>query len=415
MDLTRRNFVLTASSSLALSLTTPTADAAVIDSRMWPAPEYTRLTIESNTPIRYTYFTLNGPSRLVINLQDTQVSKALLKLSKSVSSRDPFVKSVRVAQYSPDVVRIVFDLKQSIRTEVFSLNPVANYKNRLIFDLYPGDPIQGMLAELKKQPTDTSSPKHVKHVTQEKAPQKTKKVVTRSEQPKNKIPVIVIDAGHGGEDSGAVGKYRTYEKHVALSIAKRLQALIKADPYMTCVMTRSSDHFVTLADRVMKAQKVKANLFVSIHADAWRDRSVKGSSVFALAERGATSSAAMWLAKNQNEADLIGGAKLDDFDKKVSNVLVDMTTAWKIDYSLQLGHEILNKISKFNALHKRQVEQAGFLVLKTPGVPSVLVETAFISNPNEERKLQSSSYQQNIALAIYQGIKSQIKRNPSIF
>ena len=415
MELTRRHFVLTAGSSLALSLTSPQVLAnRVIDTRMWPAPEYTRLTLETDAALSYKYFMLTKPSRLVIDLHNMQVNKSLLNLSKAVQARDPFVKSVRVAQYSPDVVRVVLDLKKSVRPEIFALNPIAQYKNRLIFDLYPGDTIGGMLSELKHNDKPSPTTAKVSH-SQPNPPAKPSKPIARSEKPKNKIPMIVIDPGHGGVDSGAVGKYRTYEKHVALSIAKRLQALIKADPYMTCVMTRSSDHFVTLADRVMKAQKMKANLFVSIHADAWKDRSVKGSSVFALAERGATSSAAMWLAKNQNEADLIGGGKLDDFDKKVSNVLVDMTTSWKIDYSLQLGHEILNKIAKFNALHKRQVEQAGFLVLKTPGVPSVLVETAFISNPNEEKKLRSASYQQNIALAIYQGIKSQIKRNPSIF
>ena len=224
----------------------------------------------------------------------------------------------------------------------------------------------------------------------------------------------MIDAGHGGEDPGAVGKRKTYEKHITLAIAKRLERLIDREKGMRAVMTRSSDHFVSLSQRVMIAQKAKAHLFVSIHADAWTKPSAKGASVYALAERGATSSAAMWLAKNQNEADLIGGANFNEFNKKIQNVLVDMTTQWKIDYSLELGHCILQRLGKINTLHRNNVEQAGFLVLKAPGIPSVLVETAFISNPQEEKKLKTSDYQQKVAMAILHGIKSQVASNNSI-
>ena len=224
----------------------------------------------------------------------------------------------------------------------------------------------------------------------------------------------MVDAGHGGEDPGAVGKGKTYEKHITLSIAKRLERLIKREKGMKVVMTRSSDHFVSLSQRVMIAQKAKAHLFVSIHADAWTKPSAKGSSVYALAERGATSSAARWLAKNQNDADLIGGANFKEVDRRLQSVLVDMTTSWKINYSLELGHSVLQYLSRVNTLHRRQVEQAGFLVLKAPGIPSILVETAFISNPQEERKLKTAAYQQKVADAILKGIKAQVKKNDSI-
>ncbi|MBQ5766729.1 MAG: N-acetylmuramoyl-L-alanine amidase, partial [Burkholderiaceae bacterium] len=306
------------------------------------------------------------------------------------------------------------DLKTDVRPEVFSLKPVASYKHRLIFDIYPAnaevDPIAGVLAGLD----DKKDTKPTAQLPKPEAKKEPPKAVARQAQPKKKEIVIVIDAGHGGEDPGAIGKRKTYEKHITLAIAKRLERLIDREKGMRAVMTRSSDHFVSLSQRVMIAQKAKAHLFVSIHADAWTKPSAKGASVYALAERGATSSAAMWLAKNQNEADLIGGANFNEFNKKIQNVLVDMTTQWKIDYSLELGHCILQRLGKINTLHRNNVEQAGFLVLKAPGIPSVLVETAFISNPQEEKKLKTSDYQQKVAMAILHGIKSQVASNNSI-
>ena len=292
------------------------------------------------------------------------------------------------------------------------------------------DPVGDLLAKNRTQspkstsssaqnkPTQSAGQKAVspqKSTPQKSQPTQTKKPAQTKPAPKPKRDIIVVvDAGHGGEDPGAVGKRKTYEKHITLSIAKRLERLIKKEKGMKVVMTRTSDHFVSLSQRVMIAQKAKAHLFVSIHADAWTKPSAKGASVYALAERGATSSAAMWLAKNQNEADLIGGANFKEVDKRLQSVLVDMTTSWKINYSLELGHSVLQYLGKINTLHRRQVEQAGFLVLKTPGVPSILVETAFISNPQEERKLKTAAYQQNVAEAILKGIKAQVKKNDSI-
>ena len=417
MDFSRRQLIATTGGALMLSVVPCTANAAqMVDVRMWPAKEYTRVTLEHDQPIKFRYFVVRSPKpiRLVVDIENLQLTARLQKMISAVSPKDPFVKAIRIGQFSPKVVRLVMDLKTDVRPEVFSLNPVANYKHRLIFDIYPAnadvDPIAGVLAGLD----DKKDTKPTAQLPKPEAKKEPPKAVARQAQPKKKEIVIVIDAGHGGEDPGAVGKRKTYEKHITLAIAKRLERLIDREKGMRAVMTRSSDHFVSLSQRVMIAQKAKAHLFVSIHADAWTKPSAKGASVYALAERGATSSAAMWLAKNQNEADLIGGANFNEFNKKIQNVLVDMTTQWKIDYSLELGHCILQRLGKINTLHRNNVEQAGFLVLKAPGIPSVLVETAFISNPQEEKKLKTSDYQQKVAMAILHGIKSQVASNNSI-
>lgn len=453
MALSRRTLISTTTGTLALSLLPIRSAyaAQMIDVRMWPAKEYTRVTLEHDQPIKFKYFLVRSPMpyRLVVDIEGLTLTAKLQKMISDVSPNDPYIQSVRIGQFSPSVVRLVMDLKNEVRPEVFSLKPVANYKYRLIFDIYPvqsDDPIAGVIAGLnnKKQSGDplgelltqnkapsqvknssqTAAPKSSKPAQQTRAPEAKateKKQTNQTTKPqpktitkKKKDIVIVVDAGHGGEDPGAVGKRKTYEKHITLSIAKRLERLIKREKGMKVVMTRSSDHFVSLSQRVMIAQKAKAHLFVSIHADAWTKPSAKGSSVYALSERGATSSAARWLAKNQNEADLIGGANFKEVDRRLQSVLVDMTTSWKINYSLELGHSVLQYLGRVNTLHRRQVEQAGFLVLKAPGIPSILVETAFISNPQEEKKLKTAAYQQKVADAILKGIKAQVKKNDSI-
>ncbi len=461
MDISRRTLISTTTGTLALTLlpVRPAHAAQMVDVRMWPAEEYTRVTLEHDQPIKFKYFLVRSPMpyRLVVDIEGLTLTAKLQKMISDVSPNDPYIKAVRIGQFSPTVVRLVMDLKSEVRPEVFSLKPVANYKYRLIFDIYPvadedpiagviaglnnktqeGDPLGDLLAKNRQDPTDASKKSATSAVTSQKPQQaakadsskaqsqtQTTKSKTAQEEkkkqtkpvaaPKKRDIVIVVDAGHGGEDPGAVGKRKTYEKHITLSIAKRLERLIKREKGMKVVMTRSSDHFVSLSQRVMIAQKAKAHLFVSIHADAWTKPSAKGASVYALAERGATSSAARWLAKNQNEADLIGGANFKEVDRRLQSVLVDMTTSWKINYSLELGHSVLQYLSKVNTLHRRQVEQAGFLVLKAPGIPSILVETAFISNPQEERKLKTAAYQQKVADAILKGIKAQVKKNDSI-
>ncbi|MCR8920459.1 N-acetylmuramoyl-L-alanine amidase [Parasutterella secunda] len=461
MDISRRTLIGTTTGTLALTLLpVRVAHAAqMVDVRMWPAEEYTRVTLEHDEPIKFKYFLVRSPMpyRLVVDIEGLKLTAKLQKMISDVSPKDPYIQAVRIGQFTPTVVRLVMDLKSEVRPEVFSLKPVANYKYRLIFDIYPvqsEDPIAGVIAglnnknqqkdplgdliaqnrqpakqnentkETKAQPQKPAQTAKNTNVEKNKAQASTSKSKTAAEtkkqtQPKTVAPkkrdiVIVVDAGHGGEDPGAVGKRKTYEKHITLSIAKRLERLIKREKGMKVVMTRSSDHFVSLSQRVMIAQKAKAHLFVSIHADAWTKPSAKGSSVYALAERGATSSAARWLAKNQNDADLIGGANFKEVDRRLQSVLVDMTTSWKINYSLELGHSVLQYLGRINTLHRRQVEQAGFLVLKAPGIPSILVETAFISNPQEERKLKTAAYQQKVADAILKGIKAQVKKNDSI-
>lgn len=461
MDISRRTLISTTTGTLALTLlpVRPAHAAQMVDVRMWPAEEYTRVTLEHDQPIKFKYFLVRSPMpyRLVVDIEGLTLTAKLQKMISDVSPNDPYIKAVRIGQFSPSVVRLVMDLKSEVRPEVFSLKPVANYKYRLIFDIYPvadedpiagviaglnnktqeGDPLGDLLAKNRQDTTDASKKSATSAATSQKPQQaakadsskaksqtQTTKSKTAQEEkkkqtkpvaaPKKRDIVIVVDAGHGGEDPGAVGKRKTYEKHITLSIAKRLERLIKREKGMKVVMTRSSDHFVSLSQRVMIAQKAKAHLFVSIHADAWTKPSAKGASVYALAERGATSSAARWLAKNQNEADLIGGANFKEVDRRLQSVLVDMTTSWKINYSLELGHSVLQYLSKVNTLHRRQVEQAGFLVLKAPGIPSILVETAFISNPQEERKLKTAAYQQKVADAILKGIKAQVKKNDSI-
>lgn len=442
MAVTRRHFIASTSGTLALSITPfqQALAAEMVDVRMWPAKEYTRVTLEHSQPIKFKYFLIRNPKpcRLVVDIEDLRLTAQLQKMISAVSPNDPFIKSVRIAQYSSKVVRLVMDLKTEVRPEVFSLKPVANYKYRLIFDIYPvgaaavaatdpianvisgldntskpGDPLADLIARNEKQnlPSKSQVSSNNKQQPQKQAPSKP---ASTQKGTRKKDIIVVVDAGHGGEDPGAIGKGKTYEKHVVLSIAKRLQQLIAREKGMKCVMTRTSDHFVSLSQRVMIAQRAKAHLFVSIHADAWTKPSVKGTSVYALAERGATSSAAMWLAKNQNDADLIGGANFKEVDRHLQSVLVDMTTSWKINYSLELGHSVLSRLSKVNTLHRRQVEQAGFLVLKAPGIPSILVETAFISNPQEEKKLRTSAYQQKVAVAILEGIKMQVAKNDSI-
>ena len=453
MALSRRTLISTTTGTLALSLLPIRSAyaAQMIDVRMWPAKEYTRVTLEHDQPIKFKYFLVRSPMpyRLVVDIEGLTLTAKLQKMISDVSPNDPYIQSVRIGQFSPSVVRLVMDLKNEVRPEVFSLKPLANYKYRLIFYIYPvqsddtiagviaglnnkkqsGDPLGELLAQNKapsqaKNSSQTAAPKSSKPAQQTqapetKAPEKKQTKQTTKPQPKTitkkkKDIVIVVDAGHGGEDPGAVGKRKTYEKHITLSIAKRLERLIKREKGMKVVMTRSSDHFVSLSQRVMIAQKAKAHLFVSIHADAWTKPSAKGSSVYALSERGATSSAARWLAKNQNEADLIGGANFKEVDRRLQSVLVDMTTSWKINYSLELGHSVLQYLGRVTTLHRRQVEQAGFLVLKAPGIPSILVETAFISNPQEEKKLKTAAYQQKVADAILKGIKAQVKKNDSI-
>lgn len=371
----------------------------VKETRLWPAPDYTRITIESSAKINNDQMMLKNPERIVIDLKGISVNKALKDLPTKLKQNDPNILNIRVGQFTPKVSRIVIDLKKSARVKIFSLPPVAPYKDRLVIDVYPAsnDKLSNLLNKIEK-----------KQIEQKKTP------VIKEKPKKKKQVVVAIDAGHGGEDPGAIGKYGTKEKKIVLQIAKKLSKLINADPKMKAYLVRDSDFFIPLKKRVSKARKVKADIFISIHADAFRKRNVSGSSVFALSEKGATSAFAKFIANKENEADLIGGVSIDDKDPLLAKTLLDLSQSATINDSLKLANFVLKEIKKVNNLHKKYPEQAGFAVLKAPDIPSILIEAAFLSNPQEEKQLKTAKFQNKLAKAIYLGTKEYIKSGVSI-
>jgi N-acetylmuramoyl-L-alanine amidase len=320
-----------------------------------------------------------------------------------------------VGRFRPGVARLVLDLKETVKPQIFVLPPVGDYGHRLVLDLYPLVPIDPLMALLQKKeaepglasPVDPSATKNLGDAKDPAKPRGAKPAVVR-------LVTVAIDAGHGGEDPGARGRRGTYEKNVTLLIARKLKAIVNAEPNMRALLTRDGDYYIALGDRVDKARRVKADLFVSVHADAFVKPHARGSSVFALSERGATSTAAQWLAKRENDADLIGGVNLGLKDRYLAMTLADLSLTAQISDSLKLGRAVLGELGGVNALHKERVEQAGFAVLKAPDVPSILVETAFISNPEEERRLNNEAYQEKIAQAIFRGIKTYFAKNPPL-
>lgn len=450
-----------------------TAQAAIAISaaRVWPAADYTRITLESAKPLNHSMVMLKDPDRLVLDLDDVELGQTLKTLSAKILASDPYIKQVRVANFKPGVVRVVIDLKAEIKPRIFSLPPAGEYKNRLVVDIYPAqDPLMAMLEQREKSssitlpspspnasqevsvpdspvatpaPTtpsntatnstsdDVQSTKPVQLPPQESsvpavtdaapAPEPTQpdaEAPADTEILKNKtdprLITIAIDAGHGGEDPGAHGANGSNEKDITLAIAKKLKLAIDAEPNMRGVLTRDSDYFIPLHGRVVKARKLQSDLFVSIHADAFIRPDARGSSVFALSERGATSASARYLAKKENESDLIGGVSLDDKDPYLARTLLDLSQTATINDSLKLGKAVLGNIGRVNTLHKGSVEQAGFAVLKSPDIPSILVETAFISNPEEERRLNDEDYQDKLVGAILNGIKKYFAANPAL-
>jgi N-acetylmuramoyl-L-alanine amidase len=371
------------------------AQAQVLSSRIWPAQEYTRLTLETKAEVKYSLFSVKDPERLVLDLEIAELSPALAELNGKVTPDDPYLNGLRVARNRPGVLRLVLDLKSEVKPQVFTLKPVGEYQHRLVLDIHPLvalDPLAALIEQADKTPA--ASP-------------------VEAAKPKVlRLATIVIDPGHGGEDPGALGRHGSREKDITLIVAKRLKALIDAEPNMRAVLTRDGDFYLPLHTRVDKARKVRADLFVSIHADAWIKPNARGSSVFALSERRATSEAARWLAKKENDADLIGGVNLDVKDKYLAQTLLDLSQTATIDHSLRLGSSVLKELGSVNTLHKARVEQASFGVLKAPDIPSILVETAFISNPEEEQRLNDEAYQEKLARAILGGIRGYLERHP---
>ncbi|XVJ96478.1 N-acetylmuramoyl-L-alanine amidase (plasmid) [Burkholderia vietnamiensis] len=478
----RRQILRAGASTLVLGLVAPRVAHAssVLGVRVWPARDYTRVTIESDQPLQNSQQLLQGPDRLVVDLNGLDLDQALRDLVSKIAPNDPQIQSVRVGQYQPHVVRMVFDLKGPVKPQVFTLPPVGTYKYRLVFDLYPAvapDPLTDLIAQTERKEQALNDSARAQQMqppsrltgpatppaaadnsdaffqrfaqntpaaprTPQAAPStpstpakpavKPPPVIARRDDsdddadtykftaPKSgkggtmRLLTVAIDPGHGGEDPGAIGGAGTYEKHVALDIAKKLRAKIDGAPNMRAMMTRDADFFVPLNVRVQKARRVGADLFVSIHADAFTTPSASGSSVFALSDHGASSAAARWLANKENASDLIGGINIKTQDAAVSRALFDMSTTAQIRDSLRYGNYVLKEVGGINKLHKGSVEQAGFAVLKAPDIPSILVETAFISNPDEERRLNDDSYREEMADAIFRGIKRYFAANPPL-
>jgi N-acetylmuramoyl-L-alanine amidase len=395
-DPTRRRLIGAAAATFLLSVSKLgfASNSQVVAIRIWPASSYTRITLEASDAIKFKQFTISNPDRLVIDLEGVQLNSVLKDISSQIADADPYIKTARAGQFSPDTVRLVLELKTDVKPQAFTLNPVAEYKHRLVIDLYPSsgaqdDPLMALLDDYNKGKL-TEPPPQVK-------PKKNDS---------NRPIVVMLDPGHGGEDPGAIGMNGTREKDIVLRIGKQLKRMIDAERNMKAFMTRDEDIFIPLGVRVAKARKLNADLFISIHADAAPNRSARGSSVFALSEKGASSAFAKTMAQSENSSDLIGGVKIASKDKFLAHTLLDLTQTATINDSLKLGKIMLGKVGGLNKLHSSQVEQAGFAVLKAPDIPSILVETAFISNPEEEQRLLDSDFQQQMAGSILSGVKT---------
>lgn len=441
------------------------ADNTIIAGRIWPAQDYTRITLEASKPITYKMTLLQNPERVVVDVENVDLNQVLKSLNDRILASDPYVMQLRVAQFKPGVVRLVVDLKTEIKPTIFTLMPAGDYKHRLVLDIYPvNDPLMTLLAQRDNTfsptaevqafnqlpPTQSSAeplPEQPStNPTLNPAPEAAAIIVTEDSKPLETSPQIIptesngsaqavatkvapenkavdksirqitiaIDPGHGGEDPGAIGATGSREKDITLIVAKKLKAKIDEEPGMRAVLTRDGDYFIPLHGRVLKARKLQADLFVSIHADAFTNPAARGSSVFALSEKGATSASARYLAKKENESDLIGGVSLNVKDPVLARTLLDLSQTATINDSLKLGKAVLGYIGEINKLHKNHVEQAGFAVLKSPDIPSILVETAFISNPDEERRLNDDAYQDKLVLSILAGIKKYFASNPAL-
>lgn len=453
-SVTRRESLQLGSLVLLLGAADIAWGATILGVRVWPAQDYTRVTIESDGLLVAKSFFVASPPRLAVDLEGIELSPQLKELVGSVKSDDPFISGIRVGQNAPGIVRLVIDLKQSALPQVFNLPPIAAYQHRLVFDLYPTqaiDPLQALIAEKEraKQATASAAPPSEPRANDPlgdlmaqqsnrpnaSTPSNTTKTIApradsaransqndlKNEPPSSstdRLIIIALDPGHGGEDPGAIGPAGTKEKDIVLSVALKLRERINATTLkgspMRAFLTRDGDFFVPLHTRVQKAQRVQADLFISIHADAFTTPTASGASVFALSERGATSATARYMADKENKADAVGGINVRAKDAQVQRALLDMSTTAQINDSLKLGSTVLGEIGSFAKLHKPRVEQAGFAVLKAPDIPSVLIETAFISNPEEEQKLRDQAYQDKLADGIMRGLMRYFARNPPL-
>jgi len=453
--LSRRSTLQLGSVVLMLGVQQIARGATIVAVRVWPSKDYTRLTIESDVPITARQAFIPEPPRLVVDIDGIDLIPALRELVAKVQSDDPNISGIRIGQSQPGVVRLVIDLKRAMQPQVFNLAPVATYQHRLVLDLYPAQPANPLqtllkeetekapsvpgtarpLADLKQQPRadeligdpigdlindplGTLIAQQFKKAadtnTAQVAPKDNPPVASPTKKKTDRLIIVALDPGHGGEDPGAIGPGGTREKDVVLQIALRLRDRINQQPNMRAFLTRDADFFVPLQVRVQKARSVKADLFISVHADAFLTAAPAGASVFALSEKGASSSAARWLANKENSADLVGGVNASSKDSQVRQALFDMSTTAQIKDSMKLGSVMLGQMGSVGKLHKGRVEQASFAVLKAPDIPSVLVETAFISNPAEEVRLRNVSYQNELATALMRGISLYFSKNPPL-
>jgi N-acetylmuramoyl-L-alanine amidase len=408
----RRRFLCRAGASLILSVTPLAGRAAskpaIVAVRIWPSADYTRVTLEHDAPLKFNHFTVENPDRLVVDIEGVEFNSVLESIAGKINENDPYIKLLRAGRFKPGVVRLVMELKARVAPQVFSLAPVGEYGHRLVLDVYPETPVDPLMALLEGRQEVVEPLKIDPDLAAKPAetPRPGKPVVDR-------MITVMLDPGHGGEDPGAVGKRGTHEKNVTLAIAKRLKARIDAEPNMRAVLTRDADFFVPLHVRVQKARRIQADLFISIHADAWIKPDARGSSVFVLSEKGASSTQARLLAQKENDADLIGGVNLAKTkDVFLARTLIDLSQTATINDSLKLGKYLLGEIGSINHLHKASVEQAGFAVLKAPDIPSALIETAFISNPEEELRLKDEAYQAQMAEALLRGIRQFFIKHP---
>lgn len=441
-DPTRRTLLQGSTLLLLLGAHQIARGASIVAVRVWPADEYTRVTIESDGELVARPLFVPDPPRLAVDIEGIELNPTLRQLVGSVLSDDPFISGVRVGQFTPTVVRLVLDLKQAALPQVFTLKPVSAYQYRLVFDLYPTKAIDPLAELIAQRLSDDALARGAQQAAKAAvAPDPLGELIAlqarKASAPRpatappaapppatatDRLIIIALDPGHGGEDPGAIGPNGTREKDVVLQIAHRLRDRINATTLngprgqqaMRAYLTRDADFFVPLQVRVQKARRVQADLFVSIHADAFFTPQARGASVFALSESGASSTAARWMADKENKADLVGGLNMGAKDSQVQRALLDMSTTAQINDSLKLGGALLGEIGNVGKLHKPRVEQAGFAVLKAPDIPSVLIETAFISNPEEENLLTSEAYQEQLADAVMRGIERYFAKNPPL-
>ena len=380
---------------LALPWVCSAAGIQVDGVRTWQAPDNTRVVFDvSSATADYKLFRLANPPRLVIDFKNTRLTGKVLK----PAGNDVILKNIRSAARPKNGLRVVLDLHDKTKFKSFLLKPYKQYGHRLVVDLLHGAQLQAVPKVVKSKPVVTAS-------------KKVAKARTKPVEPKLRDLVIAIDAGHGGEDPGAHGPRGTNEKDVVFAIAKKLAALIRKEKGMRPLMIRDGDYYLSLRQRTRKARDNRADMFISIHADAFRDKRVYGTSVYILSENGATSEAARWLAEKENASDLIGGVSLDDKDNMLARVLLDLSQTATKQASYEAGRELLHELRPLGKLHKKEVQQAAFAVLKSPDIPSVLVETAFISNPKEEKKLRSNKHQAILAKALLNGVREYFTKN----